>query len=76
MEKEKYAKVVFNNLEDSFELWLDPEGNDDWGFACSTKCRAIGNEEDTNFIHYEFMMEILRCICLGYKVSGWVNNHV
>lgn len=69
MAKQKMqAKVQYNPEEDSFELWLRSSDKEEWGFSCSSKCRAIEGETETNFIHFSFLKEVLRCVDLGYEV--------
>lgn len=71
MAKQKMmAKVHYNAEEDSFELWIRNSDKEEWGFSCSTKCRAIEGETETNFIHFSFLKEVLQCIKLGYDVIG------
>ena len=68
MANTKMAKVSYNSVEDKFELWIYSEEDDEWGFSCSTKCRAIEEGGETNFIHFTFLKEVLRCAELGYKI--------
>lgn len=62
------AKVKYNEQEDSFELWIRTNDEEEWGFSRSTKCRAIDGEGATDFIHFSFLKEVLQCINLGYEV--------
>lgn len=64
--QKKLAKVHYNSDTDSFELWL--KRDDEWGFSCSTKCRAAEGDTEPNFIHFTFLKEVLKCIQLGYEV--------
>lgn len=64
--KNMMAKVHYNPETDSFELWLNCDG--EWGFSCSTKCRTVEGDTEPNFIHFTFLKEVLRCIKLGYDV--------
>ena len=66
--KTMQAKVHYNEQEDAFELWIRTSQNDEWGFARSSKCRAVEGEAETNFIHYTFLKEVMKCISLGYEV--------
>lgn len=71
MAKQKMqAKVHYNKQEDSFELWIRTSDKEEWGFSCSSKCRAIEGETETNFIHFSFLRKVLECIKLGYEVIG------
>ena len=71
MAKQKMqAKVHYNEQEDSFELWIRTSDKEEWGFSCSSKCRAIEGETETNFIHFSFLRKVLECIKLGYEVIG------
>ena len=62
------AKVHYNPDEDSFELRIYDSHTDEWGFVCSTKCRAVKGDPETNHIHFTFLKEVLKCIRLGYDV--------
>ena len=62
------AKVHYNEQEDAFELYIRTNDDEEWGFSCSTTCRAIDGETETNFIHYMFLKEVMNCIKLGYTV--------
>ena len=62
------AKVHYNSEEDSFELYLKTGKDEEWGFACSSKCRAVEGDTEANFIHFTFLKEVLNCIELGYDV--------
>lgn len=64
------AKVQYNEQEDSFELWIRTSDKEEWGFSRSSKCRAIEGDTETNFIHFSFLKEVLKCIQLGYEVIG------
>ncbi len=66
--KKNYAKVVYNASGDCFELWIKTADMDEYGFSCSTKCRALNGKTETNFIHFSFLKEVLKCIKLGYEV--------
>lgn len=60
--------VKYNQNEDAFELYIRSNENDEWGFSCSTKCRAIEGETETNFIHFSFLKKVMECLKLGYEV--------
>ena len=62
------AKVHYNDQTDSFELWIRNNDKEEWGFCCSSQCRALEGETDTTHIHFTFLKEILKCIKLGYDV--------
>ena len=62
------AMVKYNPDQDSFELYIRSNDNEEWGFCCSSQCRAIEGEKETNFIHFTFLKEVLKCINLGYEV--------
>lgn len=64
----KYAKVHYNEVTDSFELWLKNEADADWGFSRAAKCVPAQKDPDTNYIHFSFMKEIVKCAELGYEV--------
>ena len=66
--QKKMAKVHYNPEKDSFELWLRSNDNEEWGFCCSSKCQALEGETETNFIHFTFLKEVMKCIQLGYEV--------
>lgn len=69
MAKQKaQAMVKYNPDQDSFELYIRSSEKEEWGFCCSTKCRAIEGETETNFIHFTFLKEVMKCINLGYEV--------
>lgn len=61
------AKVHYNEMEDSFELWLSTDG-EEWGFSCSSRCRAVEGDSEANFIHFSFLKKVMECINLGYDV--------
>ena len=60
--------VKYNSEGDKFELFIRSNDKEEWGFCCSTQCRAIEGETETNFIHFTFLKEVLNCIKLGYEV--------
>lgn len=60
--------VKYNPDGDKFELYIRSSENEEWGFSCSTKCMAIEGETETNFIHFSFLKEVMKCIELGYEV--------
>lgn len=62
------AKVHYNEAEDSFELYIKTGNDDEWGFSCSTKCRAVEGDSETNFIHFTFLKKVMECLKLGYEV--------
>lgn len=64
------AMVKYNNDNDAFELWIRRSDGDDgdWGFCSSAKCYALGDEPEANFIHYSFLIEVLKCAMLGYEI--------
>lgn len=66
--QKKYAKVHYNENEDSFELYLKNGIDGEYGFVCSSKCQAIGSSTETTHIHFSFLKEVLKCIDLGYEV--------
>lgn len=66
--QKKMAKVHYNQKEDSFELWLRSNANEEWGFCCSSKCQALEGEAETTHIHFSFLKEVMQCIKLGYEV--------
>jgi len=66
--QKKQAMVKYNESSDSFELYIRNNENAEWGFSCSAKCRSVEDEVETNFIHFSFLREILRCLELGYEV--------
>ena len=69
MAKQKMqAKVQYNKQDDSFELWIRTSDKEEWGFSCSTTCRALEGETETNFINFTFLKEVMKCLKLGYEV--------
>ena len=62
------AMVKYNKTKDAFELYIRSGEKEEWGFCCSTQCKAIEGETETNFIHFSFLKEVLKCIKLGYEV--------
>ena len=62
------AMVKYNQNEDTFELYIRNHEKEDWGFCCSTKCRAVEGETETNFIHFSFLRRVMECLRLGYEV--------
>ena len=66
----KQAKIVYNEATDAFELWLRSDPDADWGFSIAAKCVPSKNDPETNYIHFSFMKEILKCAELGYEVFG------
>lgn len=62
----KMAKIHYNQDTDSFELWINTDG--EWGFCCSSKCQALEEGQETTHIHFTFLKEVLKCIKLGYTV--------
>lgn len=68
MKQIKQAKVVYNEANDSFELWLRTSPDVDWGFSCSAKCYTVKGDAEANHIHFSFMKEVVRCAELGYEV--------
>ena len=66
--QKKQAMVKYNESNDSFELYIRCNEKAEWGFSRSTKCRSVEDEVETNFIHFSFLREVLRCIELGYDV--------
>ena len=65
----KLARVHYNEREDAFELYIYDNESKEWGFSCSTKCRAIEGETEANFIHFTFLKEVMKCLKLGYEVA-------
>lgn len=66
--QKKQAMVKYNPVGDVYELYLRNGEKEEWGFSCSARCWAIEGETETNFIHYSFLIEVLKCIHLGYEI--------
>lgn len=62
----KMAKVHYNQNTDSFELWINTDG--EWSFCCSSKCQALKEGQAATHIHFSFLKEVLKCTYLGYTV--------
>lgn len=63
------ARVRYDEKDDCFVLELWDEDFKSWGFSRSSRCVAAkGGNGETNFIHFSFMKEIVRCAELGYSI--------
>lgn len=76
MKKKPQAKIIYRASEDTFELWIKGVEEKEYDFCRSAKCRKAKDipDDDYNYIHYSFMIELLRTIELGYDVSGEIEN--
>lgn len=52
MKKNLVAAVRYNDNEDAFELWIYDNESKEYGFACSSKCRALEGSTETTHIHF------------------------
>lgn len=67
---EKYCgdiKIIYNEEEDSFELWSRLDG-EDWGFVMSCKCHPIAENPSPEYIHFTILRKLEEAIKLGYKL--------
>lgn len=69
MKTEKLARVRYDEKEDEFILELYDEESESWGFSRSARCvQSVEYPGSTDYIHFSFMKEILRCAEFGYKI--------
>lgn len=69
MKTEKLARVRYDESKDSFvlELWDNVSG--EWDFSMSVRCvESMNAPGSTEYIHFSFMKEIVKCVELGYAV--------
>lgn len=61
------AKVVYNENEDSYEIWVNT--GDGWGFANGYKCVARkGGNDETNFVSFQILAKLREMQAWGYKI--------
>lgn len=69
MKTEKLARVRYDAKEDEFVLEIWDNEFQSWGLCRAARCVDATNAPGvTDFIHFSFMKEVVRCAELGYSV--------
>lgn len=63
----KKAKIIYNELDDAYEIWIDT--GDGWGFCNSFKCRVREGGDSPEFIHFSFVSSLAELERFGYKIT-------
>lgn len=61
------CRVIYNKKDDSYELHLRRNGEEDWGTVMVARCRDDGTGE-TSMIHYSLLTELLRTVSNGFEL--------
>ena len=70
MAKEKLrAKVVYNEKEDSFEIYINT--GDGWGFCTGYRCFTIAKDPngEPNFISFTVLKKLAELQAYGYEID-------
>lgn len=64
----KKARVGYSASNDAYIIEVFDEQENEWIMDKMVKCVAANGQEDTDFVHYSLVTEILDLIDLGYEV--------
>lgn len=69
MKNKMKARVGYSTSNDAYVVELFDEKENEWSMSMMVKCVAANGQEDTDFVHYTLVTEILNLIDLGYEVT-------
>ena len=61
------ARLSYDEEKDGYALEINTDGK--WGLSRFFPCVRCFGQSVPEFIHYEVLIEVLRCLALGYEVE-------
>lgn len=70
----KKARVGYSDSNDAYVIEIFDEQENEWLMNKMFKCVAVNGQEDTDFVHYTLVTEILDLIDEGYEVRRYTGK--